>query len=60
MAALCRAGAGMQREELLTQAALVFGYRRRTPTLTPLLEAALALAVERGRVTEQPDGLLTA
>jgi hypothetical protein len=59
MAALCRAGMGMERDELLTQAALVFGYRRRTPTLTPLLEAALERVVAAGRVTEQPDGLLT-
>jgi hypothetical protein len=60
MAALCRAAMGMERDELLTQAALVFGYRRRTPTLTPLLEAALEQALARGVVTEQPDGPLTA
>ena len=41
MAALCRASAGMRREELLTQTAAVFGYKRRTPTTTPALEAAL-------------------
>ena len=33
--------AGMRRDELLTQTAAVFGYKRRTPTVTPLLEAAL-------------------
>jgi hypothetical protein len=60
MAALCRAGAGVDREELLTAAALVFGYRRRTPTTTPLLEAALDAAVAGGRLTARPDGLLTA
>ena len=60
MVALCRAGMGMEREELLTQTALVFGYRRRTPTLTPLLEAALERVLASGRVTAQPDGLLTA
>jgi hypothetical protein len=60
MTALCRAGAGIDRDELLTRTAVVFGYRRRTPTVTPLLEAALELALGRGRVTAQPDGRLTA
>jgi hypothetical protein len=60
MAALCRAGGGADREDLLTQTAQVFGYRRRTPTLTPLLEAALERALATGRLTERPDGLLTA
>jgi hypothetical protein len=60
MAALCRAGTGLPRDELLTRAAQVFGYRRRTPTVTPLLEAALDQALASGRVTGQPDGLLTA
>jgi hypothetical protein len=60
MAALCRAGAGMMAEELLTQTAAVFGVKRRTPASTPLLEAALKLALQRGRLTEQPSGLLTA
>ncbi|MGZ4539995.1 MAG: DUF4011 domain-containing protein, partial [Blastococcus sp.] len=60
MAALCRAGAGMRRDELLTQTAAVFGYKRRTPTVTPLLEAGVAWALEHGRLTEQPSGLLTA
>jgi hypothetical protein len=59
MAALCRAGAGMRRDELLTQTAAVFGYKRRTPTVTPLLEAGVAWALEHGRLTEQPSGLLT-
>ena len=59
MAALCRAGAGMMREELLTQTAAVFGYKRRTPTVTPSLEAALAWALHRGRLSEQSSGLLT-
>jgi hypothetical protein len=59
MAALCRASAGMRREELLTQAAAVFGYKRRTPATTPALEAALKWALHRGRLTEQPSGLLT-
>jgi REase_MTES_1575 len=59
MVALCRAGAGMRRDELLTQTAAVFGYKRRSPTVTPLLEAGVAWAVERGRLVEQPSGLLT-
>jgi len=59
MAALCRASAGMRRDELLTQAAAVFGYKRRTPATTPALEAALKWALHRGRLTEQPSGLLT-
>jgi hypothetical protein len=59
MAALCRASAGMRREELLTQTAAVFGYKRRTPATTPALEAALKWALHRGRLTEQPSGLLT-
>jgi hypothetical protein len=59
MVALCRASAGMRRDELLTQTAAVFGYKRRTATVTPLLEAGLSFALERGRLTEQPSGLLT-
>jgi len=59
MAALCRASAGMRREELLTAAAAVFGYKRRTPVTTPALEAALTWALHRGRLIEQPNGLLT-
>jgi hypothetical protein len=59
MAALCRAGAGMMAEELLTQAAAVFGVKRRTAAVTPLLEKALELAVRRGTLTQQPSGLLT-
>jgi hypothetical protein len=60
MAALCRAGAGMERDELLTQAAAVFGYKRRTATITPLLEAAADAALAAGRLEEQPTGLITA
>ena len=59
MAALCRASAGMMAEELLTQTAAIFGYKRRTPAITPPLEAALKLALQRGRLVEQPNGLLT-
>jgi hypothetical protein len=59
MAALCRASAGMRADELLTQTAAIFGYKRRTPAVTPPLEAALKLAVHRGKLIEQPSGLLT-
>ena len=59
MAALCRAGAGMRPDELLTQTATVFGYKRRAAAVTPVLEAALKVALKRGRLTEQPNGLLT-
>jgi hypothetical protein len=59
MTALCRASAGMRREELFTQTAAVFGYKRRAASVTPVLEAALSLALQRGRLTEQPSGLLT-
>jgi REase_MTES_1575/AAA domain len=60
MAALCRASFGMRRDELLTAAAAVFGYKRRTPTVTPPLEAALAAALASGKLAEQPSGVITA
>jgi hypothetical protein len=60
MVSLCRAGAGMMADELLTQTAAIFGYKRRTAAVTPALEAALKLALHRGRLVEQPSGLLTA
>jgi hypothetical protein len=59
MAALCRSSAGMMADELMTKAAAIFGYKRRTPAITPVLEAALKLALHRGRLTEQPSGLIT-
>jgi hypothetical protein len=59
MVALCRAD-GMAREELYLRTLEVFGHRRRTPALLPHLDAAYALAASRGRLTEQPDGLITA
>ncbi|TQN42178.1 AAA domain-containing protein [Blastococcus colisei] len=59
MGALCRASAGMMADELLTQTAAIFGYKRRTPAVTPALEAALKLTLHRGRLVEQPSGLLT-
>ncbi|WP_040339800.1 DUF4011 domain-containing protein [Candidatus Blastococcus massiliensis] len=59
MVALCRASAGMRRDELLTQTAAVFGHKRRSATVTAVLEKALVTAVDRGRLSEQPNGLLT-
>jgi hypothetical protein len=59
MVALCRAAAGMRRDELLTQTAGVFGHKRRSAAVTAVLEKALTAAVGRGRLTEQSSGLLT-
>ncbi|MGY1823324.1 DUF4011 domain-containing protein [Geodermatophilus sp. SYSU D00079] len=60
MVALCRAAAGLTRDELFLRTAEVFGYRRRTPSLLPLLEAALVRGLDAGRLTRQDSGLLTA
>jgi hypothetical protein len=60
MTALCRAGAGAERDALLSATAAVFGYRRRTPTATAVLEEVLAGAVAAGRLTVEPSGLITA
>jgi hypothetical protein len=60
MVALCRASAGMRRDELLTQAAAVFGHKRRSATVTAVLEKALLTALDHGKLTEQPNGVLTA
>jgi hypothetical protein len=59
MVALCRSSAGMRRDELMTATAAVFGYKRRAASVTPVLEAALKLALHKGRLTEQGSGLLT-
>ena len=59
MVALCRSSAGMRRDELMTATAAVFGYKRRAASVTPLLEAALKLALHTGRLTEQGSGLIT-
>jgi hypothetical protein len=37
----------------------VFGYKRRAAAVTPVLEAALTVALDRGKLVEQPSGLLT-
>ncbi|MGY1703477.1 DUF4011 domain-containing protein [Geodermatophilus sp. SYSU D00697] len=59
MVALCRASAGMTPDELILRTAEVFGYRRRTPSLAPLLESALTRVLDAGRLTRQESGLLT-
>jgi hypothetical protein len=59
MVALCRSSAGMRREELLTATAAVFGYKRRAASVTPVLEAALKVALDSEKLTEQGSGLLT-
>ena len=51
--------AAMGRGELLTQTAAVFGHKRRSAAVTGVLEQALTAAVDRGTLTEQPNGLLT-
>ncbi|MGY1712225.1 DUF3320 domain-containing protein [Geodermatophilus sp. SYSU D00758] len=56
MVALCRAAGPLTREELFPAAAEVFGARRRTGSLTPLLAAALDRAVAAGRLGEREDG----
>ncbi|WP_244524364.1 DUF3320 domain-containing protein [Trujillonella endophytica] len=60
MVALCRAGAGVAQEELFLRTAEVFGYRRRTPSLAPLLERALGLVLASGRLVRTDDGALAA
>ncbi|RBY78935.1 DNA helicase [Geodermatophilus sp. TF02-6] len=59
MAAVCRAGGALAADELFLRTAEVFGHRRRTPSLTPLLEAALTRALEAGRLVPRADGSLT-
>jgi hypothetical protein len=64
MVALCRAatgaGAAPTRDELFLGTAEVFGYRRRTPSLVPLLTAALDRLTAAGRLTVHDDGRVTA
>jgi hypothetical protein len=60
MVALCRANAGMTRDELFAQTLEVFGYRRRTPAQVAVLESALSAAVDTARLTVTPSGLVTA
>lgn len=60
MVALCRASAGMTRDELFAQTVEVFGYRRRTAAQVAVLESALAAAVAAGRLSRSPSGVVTA
>jgi hypothetical protein len=60
MVALVQDAGGLTRDELCARTVQVFGHRRRTPALLPLLDTALAAAVTAGRLTEQPDGIATA
>jgi hypothetical protein len=60
MVALCRASAGMTKDELFAQTLEVFGYRRRTAAQLAVLESALAGTTSAGRLTLQASGLLTA
>jgi hypothetical protein len=59
MVALCRASAGMTKDELFAATLEVFGYRRRTAAQLAVLESALAAGTAAGRLTESPSGLLT-
>jgi hypothetical protein len=56
MAALCVAGAGMDRDQLFQQALLIFGFRRRTTAQLAVLDAALGRSVAAGRL--RMDGTL--
>jgi len=60
MVALCRASAGMTKDELFAQTLDVFGYRRRTAAQIAVLESALAAVTSAGRLTAALSGLLTA
>ncbi|WP_073420426.1 DUF4011 domain-containing protein [Geodermatophilus nigrescens] len=60
MVALCRAVGGLPREDLFLRTAEVFGYRRRTPSLTPLLAAVLDRGTAGGRLAVTDDGRVTA
>ncbi|ADB76249.1 DUF4011 domain-containing protein [Geodermatophilus obscurus] len=60
MVALCRATGELAEDELFVRTAEVFGYRRRTPSLTPLLQAALTRVLDGGRLVRPESGLLTA
>jgi hypothetical protein len=60
MVALARAADGLPEDELFAATVGVFGYRRRTPALQPLLEAALIHARAAGRLTGEPDRVLPA
>jgi len=58
MVALCRASAGMTRDELFARTLVVFGHPRRHPVLVPYLERALGTAVRASRVIREPAGPL--
>jgi hypothetical protein len=60
MAALCRAAGELAEDDLFARTAEVFGYRRRTPSLIPLLQAALTRALDAGRLVRSESGPLTA
>ncbi|MEU2351173.1 DUF3320 domain-containing protein [Modestobacter sp. NPDC049651] len=60
MVALCRASAGMPRDELFAATLEVFGFRRRTAAQSAVLEVSLAAATAAGRLRTAPSGLVTA
>ncbi|WP_245888184.1 DUF3320 domain-containing protein [Geodermatophilus tzadiensis] len=60
MVALCRAAdGGLTTDQLFVRTAEVFGHRRRTPSLTPHLTAALDRLTAVGRLTVHEDGRVT-
>ena len=60
MAALCRTAGELTEDELFARTAEVFGHRRRTPSLTSLLQAALTRAMDAGRLVRAESGVLAA
>lgn len=52
MQALCRAGGGMEREELLRESLGFCGGKRQTPAVRPRVEDALTTALVRGMLRE--------
>lgn len=58
MAALCHASAGMSDEELRREALRVFGGRRMTANITAILDEAIVLGLESGRLKRSNSGLI--
>jgi len=59
MVALCVAGAGMEREELLRATVEFFGGRRLTSSLRQRAEIALMQAISRGRLVSAGNGMVS-
>ncbi|WP_448616245.1 DUF4011 domain-containing protein [Modestobacter sp. URMC 112] len=59
MVALCRASAGMTRDELFAATLEVFGFRRRTAAQVAVLESVLAATTVTGRLRETASGVVS-